>query len=96
MSAHPSKATETVGMSPEKFFADFERGGLQDSTQPGGRMMLKLKDFPPDGAYADAMGRDAQVSLSPVAGTCQRGYKGSNGRSVRWSCESGCTLSALG
>ncbi len=71
MSAHPSKATETVDMPPEKFFADFERGGAEDSTQPGGRMMLKLKDFPPDGAYADAMGRDAQVSLPHVAGTCQ-------------------------
>ena len=71
MSAHPSKATETVDMPPEKFFADFERGGAEDSTQPGGRMMLKLKDFPPDGAYADAMGRDAQVSFPHVAGTCQ-------------------------
>ena len=48
-------------MRAEEFFEHFEANGMPGEEKGGPRIMLKLKDFPPDGSFSQHLGRHAQV-----------------------------------
>ena len=50
-----------VEMRAEEFFEHFEADGMAGEDEAGPRIMLKLKDFPPNGSFSQHLGRHAQV-----------------------------------
>ena len=54
------KDTE-VAMRAQDFFEHFEVNGMPGKDEKGPCIMLKLKDFPPDGSFSQHLGRLAQV-----------------------------------
>lgn len=49
---------DLITMKPREFFSALEHGGYD---LHGEKIMLKLKDFPPDGHLGDIMARHMQV-----------------------------------
>ena len=52
-------------MRAEEFFEHFEADGMAGEDEGGPRIMLKLKDFPPNGSFSQHLGRHAQVGKIP-------------------------------
>ena len=50
-----------VEMRAEEFFEHFKADGMAGEDKRGPRIMLKLKDFPPNGSLSQHLGRHAQV-----------------------------------
>ena len=48
-------------MRAEEFFEHFESDGMAGEDEGSPRIMLKLKDFPPNGSFSQHLGRHAQV-----------------------------------
>ena len=61
MSPNADGNNREVEMRAEEFFEHFEANGMAGEDEGGPCIMLKLKDFPPNGSFSQHLGRHAQV-----------------------------------
>lgn len=69
-------------MRAEEFFEHFEANGMPGEEKGGPHIMLKLKDFPPDGSFSQHLGRHAQVGQKSRAGCIMFVRKASRGKAT--------------